>query len=66
MGTFGVRTIVFPTDFSDCSRHAGGRAADVGTSVRGSTFCTSICRPARPRRPRGFPQPRSPWAPGWT
>ncbi|HEV8585855.1 MAG TPA: universal stress protein [Methylomirabilota bacterium] len=24
-----VRTIVFPTDFSDCSRHAGVRAADL-------------------------------------
>jgi nucleotide-binding universal stress UspA family protein len=29
MSGFGVRTIVFPTDFSDCSRYAGVRAADL-------------------------------------
>jgi nucleotide-binding universal stress UspA family protein len=29
MSGFDVRTVVFPTDFSDCSRHAGGRAANV-------------------------------------
>ncbi len=29
MSSFGVRTVVFPTDFSDCSRHAGRKAADI-------------------------------------
>ena len=29
MSGFDVRTVVFPTDFSDCSRHAGRRAAGV-------------------------------------
>jgi|SRR5438034_7201188 len=29
MNGFHVRTLVFPTDFSDCSRHAGDRAADI-------------------------------------
>src|SRR5215470_8271457 len=29
MSGFDVRMLVFPTDFSDCSRHAGRRAADV-------------------------------------
>jgi len=29
MSGFSVRTVVFPTDFSDCSRHAGEQAAEV-------------------------------------
>ena len=29
MSGFSVRTVVFPTDFSDCSRHAGEQAASV-------------------------------------
>src|SRR5215470_9804306 len=29
MSGFFVRTVVFPTDFSDCSRHAGEQAANV-------------------------------------
>ena len=29
MSGFSVRTVVFPTDFSDCSRHAGEQAANV-------------------------------------
>jgi len=29
MSGFHAQTLVFPTDFSDCSRHAGARAADV-------------------------------------
>jgi nucleotide-binding universal stress UspA family protein len=29
MSGFRVRALVFPTDFSDCSRHAGQRAAEV-------------------------------------
>jgi nucleotide-binding universal stress UspA family protein len=29
MSGFRVRTLVFPTDFSDCSQHAGEQAAEV-------------------------------------
>ena len=33
MSAFGVRTVVFPTDFSNCSRHAGETAAAIARQL---------------------------------
>lgn len=54
MSGFTVRTIVFPTDFSDCSRHAGERAADVarhfGAALHVLHVDPPVTAPAPPTR----------------
>jgi nucleotide-binding universal stress UspA family protein len=51
VSTFRVRTIVFPTDFSECSRHAGERAADVARHFGARLHLLHVDLPAGPSTP---------------
>ena len=51
MSGFDVRTVVFPTDFSDCSRHAGQRAADIARHFGAQLHVLRVDAPVTPPTP---------------
>lgn len=54
MNGFQVRTLLFPTDFSDCARYAGGKAAELarhfGAHVHVLHVDPPVTEPAAPER----------------
>lgn len=42
---FGIRELLFPTDFSDVSRHAAMTAADIGRHFGARVHVVHVCRP---------------------
>jgi nucleotide-binding universal stress UspA family protein len=51
MSGLQIRTLVFPTDFSDCSRHVGTRAADVARHFRARVHVVHVDEPVAPPTP---------------
>ena len=51
MSGLQIRTLVFPTDFSDCSRHAAKRAADVARHFHAQVHVVHVDVPIGPPTP---------------